>query len=530
MTSFSKQSTDRGGDGPLSSQSRGYKQLKALRGSTARSILTAVLTFAWVATMAHPSQAVATASEKGGPAAPKPVNFVVAGEPAPFALDAPVTDSSGPQPPESDKADQPKTGGVAGGSGSQTVAAAGGCAVQCITKAWLTPNASSPNLHLEVKTTTPAKLDVYLSKSPTHHTPAGHPYFTAPRPKASSSGLETQWDTTLKALTPDTRYYIIVKAVDDQGGTSYREGDVKTLKPVVDPQPQLADKGGPSGCATQCIKMAKVSPVDTSANLEVKTFVAAQMRVKVSKEAPKQGSNGPLFLDFDAWADSGHEYRDSWNTALAPLEADTLYHIGLWATDEQGRTTYQQGTFRTRKSSPPVHLHENKAVRITFHHVHVSNDADNGGLEPGKGELSFDFFVEGEHRPEMHQERRDIKSGQTVDVHFDGTTRPAMHLLLEQAPDTLDLRIFGEEKDSGFGKGGCVREAFSNPRPPGAGRDGCFEWNNAEASVDLHNLGSALFACPGLGIAEEDACFFVRATGDDPRFEVLVSLEFMDIE
>ncbi|MFP5377296.1 MAG: hypothetical protein ACLGIO_11040, partial [Acidimicrobiia bacterium] len=41
---------------------------------------------------------------------------------------------------------------------------AGGCANQCIVKAWLTPNATTPNLSLEVKTHTPATIRMWVAK------------------------------------------------------------------------------------------------------------------------------------------------------------------------------------------------------------------------------------------------------------------------------------------------------------------------------------------------------------------------------
>ena len=127
---------------------------------------------------------------------------------------------------------------------------AGGCALQCITTAWLTGNATTPNVDLHIETNTPAVIEMWVSEDEPDLDGA---------PMASSGDLATEWstllspiditdldpaaavaqtgdelvqswDTVLSGLAGDTTHHIVVMAIDANGNTALREGTIHTAE------------------------------------------------------------------------------------------------------------------------------------------------------------------------------------------------------------------------------------------------------------------------------------------------------------
>lgn len=103
-----------------------------------------------------------------------------------------------------------------------------GCKVQCITKAMVTPTTTYSRL--DVQANTAALFNVYLSTHPPQIVD-GRPTFTGSDATsvADSGALESKtWTTKLTGLTPNTKYFVIVRASDLAGGTSYQHGSFGT--------------------------------------------------------------------------------------------------------------------------------------------------------------------------------------------------------------------------------------------------------------------------------------------------------------
>ena len=67
--------------------------------------------------------------------------------------------------------------------------------MQCITTAWLTGNATTPNVDLHVETNAPALIEVWVSEDEPDLDDA---------PTASSGELATDWSTLFSPLEPAT--------------------------------------------------------------------------------------------------------------------------------------------------------------------------------------------------------------------------------------------------------------------------------------------------------------------------------------
>lgn len=112
--------------------------------------------------------------------------------------------------------------------GTQAIDAGTGCATQCITKAWITPDSDSADVDLEVRTATPAAIEVYASTEPPTDD-RGTPTFPGAPPMADTGGEGTTvWQTTLSPLEPSTSYHVIVEATDADGRSSFQAGRFET--------------------------------------------------------------------------------------------------------------------------------------------------------------------------------------------------------------------------------------------------------------------------------------------------------------
>ncbi len=258
---------------------------------------------------------------------------------------------------------------------------AGGCNNQCITKAILKPNMTSPNVGLDVGTNTPAYLSVFVSTSKITVGKNGVPQNVPVAPIAHTNDLRTSWLASLKPLQAGTKYWIVVRAIDSNDHTSYRVGSFMTTTPV-----QIDDLqgDGPAGCAAQCIDQAKVTPQVGVVGLAVHTVVPASMQVWVSTGNVVWDGEIPTFGGVPAAATTNGTKVQDWPVQLGGLDGDTTYAIIVQATDADGFSSYRVGEFHTL--AEPKH-----DVLITVHELNVTYDGDSSWKN--RGEISFRWGV-----------------------------------------------------------------------------------------------------------------------------------------
>ena len=243
---------------------------------------------------------------------------------------------------------------------------AGGCALQCITTAWLTGNATTPNVDLHVETNTPALIEVWVSDDEPDLDDA---------PTASSGELATDWSTLLSPLEPATSYQIVVRATDEHDHSATQSSSFMTTTPVDLPD-EVVSPGPEPGCAHQCITTATVTPQagSTEMALHVETHTPASLAAFVSPD-PIDITN---LDDTPAVAQTGDELVQSWDTVLSGLAGETTYHIVVTAIDGNDHTALREGTFDTEEAPN---------ILVTFHEIHVERDGDDSDIN--RGELSF---------------------------------------------------------------------------------------------------------------------------------------------
>ena len=410
----------------------------------------------------------------------------------------------------------PSVGGLTNGGPT-------GCAAQCIVKAWLTPIHGTPNVSLEVKTTTPAKLAALVDTTAPVKNGQDHPVFGDPDVSVHSGGAYLKkWTVTLKPLQPATKYHIVVWAGDANGGTSFRSGTLTTIKPITG-----LSAGQPGGCASNCVKSALLTPKPglPGADVTVTTHVPTKLRLYADDNLPHKNVAGePYFPGASPVASTGGAYKTQWSASLT-LKHDTTYHVILKATDEQGRSQFHTGKLTT----PPAPKADVGDVLVTFHKIHVSNDADDTFLNR-TGELRFRFEVSGQRQSQLDTGERKVRSPEWVSLG-DGDRGAGRSVVIEDAPDTLPIRVQGLERD-GNKPGFCtVGSPMYDETSGRISIPKCYdmEWNTAAGTVDLAELadGGALPPCYGFAGITGDVCLLLKATGDDPTFDVYVTIDFL---
>ena len=129
---------------------------------------------------------------------------------------------------------------------------------------------------------------------------------------------------------------------------------------------------------------------------------------------------------------------------LDGLLTGATYQVTAKATDAEGHTWIEQGTFRTRSATAVV----------TFHKVKIIDDADKGS---NRGEIALDFIADGEHVHSSDFAR--YGSGDTVVPRMPGTTRPGVWKTVSiDRQFGLDLVVGGVECDW-HAINNCVRES-----------------------------------------------------------------------
>jgi hypothetical protein len=322
-----------------------------------------------------------------------------------------------------------------GGPQLQPAPGSGGCALQCITKAWLTPNALNPNVSLEVVTTVPARHKVWVSTQAPVMTD-GVPTFPGVAPIATNNSPTTTWTTPLAPLSASTTYHIVVEATDEHDNRAHQAGQFTTITPAGGPG-GLAPTGQHGGCAAQCITTAWITQPQPGADpsIEVKTNVPATVRVYLSEQAPAIAPGGTPQPAGAPVASTGANLTSNWTATFADLKSDTTYHVVVEAHDADGGRSYRVGQFHT--------LDHTIDLFVVFHQIHVIEDGDSG--KNNAGELSFRIGVDGTKIAETPE--RKIHSGTTVTLKGPGRASGVGHLVTGVTGYLPALSVQGFERD-----------------------------------------------------------------------------------
>ena len=237
-------------------------------------------------------------------------------------------------------------------------AAGPGCSVSCITSAVVTPTASSAS----VKVTTSAPTSTTVS---VRRLDAQLGLAVGPQPTDIVLPAFAMTRTVLfPGLAPETSYRISVTARDMSGKKETRTGTFKTLavKVAVD-LPDL-DLSAGLGCKADCIERGTVKAHPSRGR---------SRRLRHPPDREGSGSGRPLHLE----RQGGPQARalDRLAERHAELEAGRQgpahryeVHGSLKATDEQGRSRVEWGSFRTAKAR----------ALVTFHSIKVLDDGETG--------------------------------------------------------------------------------------------------------------------------------------------------------
>ena len=254
----------------------------------------------------------------------------------------------------------------------------GGCKAGCITTAWIKGNQLNTSVELNVGTNVDAAIDAFVSTQAPVQNQAGDPSMPGLAPALSSGQTATALHGTLGNLSADTHYYLLVRAVDENG-TSTFVGEFTTVEPLTHPD-QIGGNDPNPGCSAGCITHATVGDRTAhSAALTVATFMPATIEAWLSTSPIDQSGPTPTVTD------ATHHFTtpagwSNWELIMGDLADETTYHVLVRATDENGKRDHQIGNFTTLEA-PPV------PVRVSVDRIDVS---DSGDLI-GKGEVRFAF-------------------------------------------------------------------------------------------------------------------------------------------
>ena len=264
--------------------------------------------------------------------------------------------------------------------------------------------------------------------------------------------------------------------------------------------------------------------------LSVRAHVPATFAVWLSETDPQTNDAGePSFPDAPEPAAASQEPATEWDAELE-LSYSTTYRIILRAVDEQGRSQFKQGRFTTGEQPQAQHTND---ILVTFHKIHVSDDGDGS---TGRGELRFEFEVDGQQRDEVAAGEQKVQAPAWVDLDR-GDRGTGRSVAVHDAPDQLTIRVQAWERDrhdDEFGWQFCNRGNAMFEEVSGRVEfDDCdidIEWNTAVATIDLHadTGGGALPACYGMADITGDVCAILESSDANPRFAVYVTIDFLD--
>lgn len=307
-----------------------------------------------------------------------------------------------------------------------------GCAFACIESALVTTTASSATLDVRTSVPTSATATVRKADEPLGLT-------AGPGAKHVSYATFVKSRTLLfGGLEPDTTYRIVLSVRDQQGKVQTRSGTFSTraVKVAID-QPDIGLSAG-LGCKADCIERGTLEGdpvVPGRARLELRASVPATFQLRlVAKDASGKVLHQLVHVTGSRKTEHG--------TTLDGLLTGTTYTATVKATDADGRTWVEDGTFRTRSA---------EAV-VTFHEIKVIDDGDKG---VNRGEIMFDFMAGGEHGPSTAFQK--IGSGDTVALKGSGTSRPGRSIPVPiDGSSRIDLDVLGVECDSYLFMKNCV--------------------------------------------------------------------------
>ena len=372
------------------------------------------------------------------------------------------------------------------------ISAGAGCSISCIEAALVTPTASSAGV--EIRTSVRASVTVAVAE-------VGAPLGIAagaPSGHVTVPPFVTLRTVLVPNLRPETTYRIVVSARDVLGHVETRSGTFTTrkVKFAVD----LPDVGLSSGlgCKVDCLTRGTLTSDETvpgRARLVLESSVPATFQVLLIARLP----DGSAFHQF---GHSTGSRKTSHAVTLDGLLTGTRYAVTAKATDADGRTWTETGTFRTRS-----------AVAVTtFHKLVVLEDGD----KVGRGEIAFDFYAAGELVRTFGFRR--IGSGDTFVPTMSGTTRPGVWSTASiDGSSALHVEVAGVE---------CDWQRLSRcPRESNLGdRDA-----TAEADVDLRAAFVSDDALPaGYGgdlPAGHDAYVVFQTTSGKVRFRVYATVD-----
>ncbi|MEQ1788707.1 MAG: hypothetical protein ABL966_16770, partial [Acidimicrobiales bacterium] len=392
----------------------------------------------------------------------------------------------------------------------------GGCSDQCITKALLVRAMTTPDVGLDVATTVPARIRVYLSTQAPGEDQDGNPVFPGVPAKATSPVGVQAWTASLANLQASTKYFIIVKATDADGETAYRSGSFRTITPYEAPSGGLAPQDLEPGCANFCITKAVVTPgegLDPS-HLSVRSHTPARFQLFIGEQAPVYAGGVPSFSPTHMARNNGDAYAKAWELDIEGLEPGTTFYGIVRATDANGKRHYAVGSFTTDRVD----------VLITIHRVHVSHDGDDGKYN--RGELRFAWGV-GDDTVGIRDEEK-LHTGSNVG--FGNHTSYTVHNAGDPIP-TVYVSA-GERDADGLAEFctmgiGAHQEAFYS-----ASCD--TKWNVAASEPLRVDQIADLDDCSSLGIEGEwgdEPCALLVSEdhGDDyPKFWAVVSYTVLD--
>lgn len=375
-----------------------------------------------------------------------------------------------------------------------------GCALKCVEQAILTPNLQTPNLALAVETTVPARIDIRLTNQDTD----GELYI-------SSNTFKTEWNTVLGPLEEGTPYHLLFEAYDEED-----QKQVYTHEFVSTARLALPDTlaGNESGCALQCIIEGVVNHTDSFDTVEVhvETDTPAVLRAYVSTAAPGWVGDTPL-MPAESEVTVSPNLSTSWTFDVGGLAAETVYHVVVKATDDDGQTAFQVGQFTTDEEQPVD-------VLVTFRQIFVQWDGDKSGVN--RGELSFAWGFDGTPIGFRGEEKMD--GGTIINL----SSHNAQWFSLSNDGVLPKIMVRGTERDWD-GLVELCAQGTGIPSQPVYSPDCDSKTNVAQTGhwtlADIEELPAcAAIGFEGAGIFDRCASIFTPDAGDDyAKFQVIVT-------
>ena len=231
-------------------------------------------------------------------------------------------------------------------------------------------------------------------------------------------------------------------------------------------RPDAPNPGGDSPCRGLDHLGWKVVPHGTYAEVPVTIYAPAMFTVTASTEKPDAMGN---LAHIDSSAITFFP-TTSWTGMLANLEPDTTYYVVVTAKDASGPKcgsyAMEQGSFKTLT----------RRVDVTFEKVLVTDNSDFSAS------CECTFFFKAGNEP--------TKSFGEVGVFDGGEVYPNAKVTVNNAPDTVTLRVSGFDDDENCGgilppcSCGLPSDVVSDS---GSGK--CFDWSSASTSLDVAVAG-----------------------------------------